>query len=129
MKVVGNQFGIEITKPWSKEMYKHNNIAREEVKSEVRNFLTEEVDSFLTKEGLHDSDLASCSFATKDLKERGYEKLANSVRTILKFSTGNGFYFDEVLEQVENRLENLAYFEARDIAERLDIKHKIVGFK
>lgn len=40
VKVVGNQYGIEITKPWSDEMYAHNEKVSELMKKHILESLT-----------------------------------------------------------------------------------------
>ena len=41
MKVIGTEYGIEITKPWNEKMYEHNDLVAKLIKVELSNKLEE----------------------------------------------------------------------------------------
>lgn len=54
MKVIGKKYGIEITKPWSKEMYEWNDTVAKLIKMDLYKTLKEMYDSGASKSEMND---------------------------------------------------------------------------
>ena len=89
-------FGIEVTKPHSKEMYTHNNKVAEELKSNILNAWKK----LLSK--LEDDD--------RYFMERDWDNGDNSITTLIKLQKnvmysgyGDGYTVGDVNEEFEKR--------------------------
>lgn len=113
-------YGIEITKPWSKEMYDHNDMVAEAVKVKVHlmwiNACSSESDEF-------SSDM--------DWLDEATPEMLKIQRAVMCYSFGPGFDVAEVARRVEEELEDAPYYRLKDIAEdlKLDLKQGFVGFE
>ena len=117
------EFGIEITKPWSKEMYDHNDRVAEQVKAAVHQMWMDACNKFQAEMGEEFmSDMEWISEAPKSLKD------------IQVAITGYGFRYGydvaSVSSIVEEDLEDAPYYRLKEIAEdlELDLKQGFVGF-
>ena len=109
------EYGIQITKPWSREMYDHNDMVAEAVKVKVFEMWT-------NASSLHMSDLDWLDAATPEM--------IKIQRAVLCYSFGPGFNVADVAERVGAEIEDAPYFRLKDIAEELGLKLKkgFVGF-
>ena len=121
------EYGIQITKPWSREMYAHNDEVAEVVRYAV-----------------HQMWMAAwnaCEREVTDMDEQGdllcymeWDVASDEMKRIQKAVTGYGFGFgysvEDVSLQVEEDIESAPYYRLKDIAEELDIKLEkgFVGF-
>jgi hypothetical protein len=114
------EFGITITKPWSKEMYAHNEAVADVVRFEVKELLDAALCNFL-----EDFDL------TEDALELPWDEASGDLVGIQKAITCYGFGFgytvESVLDKVEQELEDAPLYRLKDIAEELGL-HLEKGF-
>jgi hypothetical protein len=118
------EFGITITKPWSKEMYAHNEAVADVVRLEVKALLDAEVNNFLADFDLADDALALAweDDATPELK--------NIQTAITCYGFGVGYAVERVLDIVEQELEDAPLYRLNDIADELglELEKGFVGF-
>ena len=116
------KYGIKITKPWSKEMYAHNEEVKETVINEVRDrweiAYQEAEQDFLDnleedQQGMlfEDSDWNNANQTMQEIQE---------AVTIVNFATG--FEVKDVTEEVENELDDAPFYRLKEIAEELELE-------
>ena len=116
------KYGIKITKPWSKEMYAHNEEVKETVINEVRDrwelAYQEAEKDFLDnleedQQGMlfDDSDWNNANQIMQEIQE---------AVTIVNYATG--FDIKEVTEEVENELDDAPFYRLKEIAEELELE-------
>ena len=116
------KYGIKITKPWSKEMYDHNEEVKETVVNEVRDrweiAYQEAEKDFLDnleedQQGMlfDDSDWNNANQTMQEIQE---------AVTIINYATG--FDVKEVTEEVEDELDNAPFYRLKEIAEELELE-------
>jgi hypothetical protein len=118
------EFGITITKPWSAEMYAHNEAVADVVRLEVKALLDAEVNNFLADFDLADDALALAweDDATPELK--------NIQTAITCYGFGVGYAVERVLDIVEQELEDAPLYRLNAIADELglELEKGFVGF-
>ena len=116
------KYGIKITKPWSKEMYAHNEEVKETVINEVRDrweiAYQEAEQHFLDdleedQQGMlfEDSDWLNANQTMQEIQE---------AVTIINF--GSGFEVKDVTEEVEDTLDDAPFYRLKEIAEELELE-------
>ena len=121
------EYGIQITKPWSREMYDHNDEVADVVRAAV-----------------HQRWVAAwneCEREVTDMDEEGdllcymeWDVASDEMKRIQTAVTCYGFGFgysvEDVSLRVEEEIESAPYFRLKDIAEELEIKLEkgFVGF-
>jgi hypothetical protein len=115
------EFGITITKPWSKEMYAHNEAVADEVRLAVKELLDAEVNNFLA-----DFDLADDALALP-WDDDATPELKNIQTAITCYGFGVNYTVEHVLDIVEQELEDAPLYRLKDIAEELGL-HLEKGF-
>ncbi len=90
------QYGIEITKPFSKDMYSHNDTVAEEMK---RNILSEIHLAYSQAMG---------DIAANGGSDAGEKRLRKIVQTIEGYSYGDGYELDDIKNNGINTLANIA---------------------
>ena len=116
------KYGIKITKPWSKEMYAHNEEVKETVINEVRDrweiAYQEAEQDFLDnleedQQGMlfEDSDWDNANQTMQEIQE---------AVTIVNFATG--FEVKDVTEEVEDTLDDAPFYRLKEIAEELELE-------
>jgi hypothetical protein len=118
------EFGITITKPWSKEMYDHNEAVADVVRVEVKALLDAEVNNFLA-----DFDLTEDAL-TLAWEDDATPELKNIQTAITCYGFGSGYTVERVLDIVEQELEDAPLYRLKDIAEELglELEKGFVGF-
>jgi hypothetical protein len=116
------EYGITITKPWSKEMYDHNEDVAEVVTNKVQSMWAEalnECQDELGEEFMTDVDW---SLATPEM--------VKIQKAVTCYGFGAGYTIAEVAEAVEMELDRSASFRLKEIAEELDIvlEKGFIGF-
>ena len=115
------EFGIEITKPWSKEMYVHNDELAEDLKEwifdmwdEAYTLSKESYDDFLEddQEGLEFGDSDPHNFN---------ETMINICEAVTYYNFGGGYTVDDIADEVEKEIEAAAFWRLKEIAEELEI--------
>jgi hypothetical protein len=116
------EFGITITKPWSKEMYDHNDAVAEAVKVKV-----------------HEMWISACSKIEFEVEEfasntdwlyASTTEMIKIQKAITCYSFGSGYDVAEVSRRVEEEIEDAPYYRLKEIAEdlELDLNPGFVGF-
>jgi len=126
------EFGIEITKPWSKEMYAHNDEVRDVVVGMITKMWRDEMATLRTawEEEMEDEEFDY----TPDFEEAEWNHFDEGILSDIQSAvTGYGFMNYSVVdveEQVLNELETAAYWRLNQIVEELDLKLEkgFVGF-
>jgi hypothetical protein len=116
------EFGITITKPWSKEMYDHNDAVADLVRNEVEALWIAELMKFQEATGesfMSDVEWISAPEALKDIQT-----------AVTCYGFGYGYDVAAVAEIVMQELEDAPYFRLKDIVEDLGLKLEkgFVGF-
>ena len=124
------EYGITITKPWSKEMYDHNDEVAEVVKDRVtdmwRNALTQ------LEESLELQDEEGYEIAMLDLEwsECATNELLTIQRSVNGYGFGNNYSIGDVAERVEQELIEAPLYVLNEIAQALELKLEkgFIGF-
>ena len=116
-------YGIEITKPWSSEMYDHNEMVAEAVRILVTQRWENALNAFeeeLGEEFMSDTEWSVV--ATAEMKK--------IQRAITGYGFGFGYSVADVHHIIEGEIENAPYYRLKDIAEELELDLKVgfVGF-
>ena len=116
------EFGITIVKPWSKEMYDHNDAVAEDVRGIVLEMWEEAINEFQDDMGesfMSDVDWISVPETLKDIQT-----------AITCYGFGYGYDVAAVSERVLQDLEDAPYFRLKDIVDELGLELEIgfVGF-
>jgi hypothetical protein len=138
-KAKKTQYGIEITKPWSKEMYAHNEDVMEAAKEQIckmweqaYNVAEEEYEremqtdrSFTGISGVHYEEFGDIEWV-----EGKTEFLDEIQRVVTCYGFGFGFDMNTVFESVQEELENAPYYRVNEMVEELGIELEkgFVGF-
>jgi hypothetical protein len=117
------EYGIQITKPWSREMYNHNDEVAEAVKAKVLamwNDAYEELEEFVEA---YDDE---CDEDEISLQDIDWDFATEKTVEIQKAVTGHGFGFGytvgQVVDRVMQELDDAAYYQLKDIAEELELE-------
>ena len=121
-KEIKTQYGIQIVKPWSKEMYAHNEMVAEAVRILVTQRWENELNAFEETLGEFAEDVEWISEAPKSLKD--------IQRAITCYGFGYGYDVERVSRIVEQELEDAPLYRVNEIAEELELDLKVgfVGF-
>ena len=131
------KYGIEITRPWSKEMYAHNEEVGETVKAEILKLWETAME-----QAKQEYDDNTCEI---EAEENGYEiepflereytdvqiiELREIQTVITCYGFGMGFSMKMVDEEVRADLDNAANFRLKEIAEdmELNLEKEFIGF-
>ena len=118
------KYGIEITKPWSKEMYAHNDEVLREVVEEVKDrwlhayhdsensYETDTVmsDQYNDYPEFMDSDWDNANAIMMDIQE-----------AVTVTGYGSGYTIYDVEKDVHQELEAMPYWRAKEVAEDLSL--------
>ena len=126
------EFGIEITKPWSKEMYAHNDEVQEVVVGIITKMWRDEMAEVRTawEEEMSDEEFDY----TPDFEEAEWdhfnEGILSDIQTAVTCYGFLNYSVVDVEEQVLNELETAPYWRLNQIVEELDLKLEkgFVGF-
>ena len=120
------EYGIEITKPWSKEMYAHNDEVMEVAKEEIKKEWLAAYD--LAQDAWEDHENEHFPFATWE--EAANNSMQYVQRAITCYGFGMGFTVEDVETEVLRELELAPYYRVKEMVEELDIRltKGFVGF-
>lgn len=120
------EYGITITKPWSTEMYDHNDALAEVVKAKVlemwnKAYATEEA------EFVDEDDLGS-EFGDMQWDAASSEMVA--IQKAITYYSFSNQSIQEVAEEVKSELENMPTFQLKELVEELEIELEkgFIGF-
>jgi len=112
------EFGITITKPWSKEMYDHNEDVAEIVKEKVHQMWVDALKEAI--EDYREEDEVGNLYCEMDWGQASNE-MWRIQKAITYYSYCNQS-IEEVADEVEETLENMPLFQLKELVEELDIK-------
>ena len=120
------EFGIEIVKPWSKEMYAHNEALAEVVKEKVHVLWVAAYEA-AEAEFVDEDDLGN-EFIDMQWDEAS-EDMIKIQQAITYYSYSNQSIGD-VAEEVEDQLKNMPLYQLKELVEELEIKLEkdFIGF-
>ena len=116
-------YGIEITKPWSSEMYAHNEQVAEVVREKVLGMWNEAMAEF-------QDQYAESFMSDIEWHANTYESLRNIQTAITCYGFGYGYDVAAVEAIVLQELEDAPFYRLVDIVDDLDIELEkgFVGF-
>ena len=112
------EFGITITKPWSKEMYDHNEDVAEIVKEKVHQMWVDALKEAI--EDYRDEDELGNLYCEMDWGQAS-DEMWRIQKAITYYSYCNQS-IEEVADEVEETLENMPLFQLKELVEELEIK-------
>jgi len=132
-KAPKKEYGIEIVKPWSKEMYNHN----DKVADEVRDIVEKKwKDAYTAAEADYDAeyedeDFTPEGFEYADWLSNQTDELVALQEAVIIVGYGPGFEMHRVDEDFRKELETAAYWRLNEIAEELEIELtcQLIGLK
>jgi hypothetical protein len=117
------EYGIQIVKPWSKEMYDHN----EEVADIVRDIIEKRIDAELSAFASEYADMDEAMDQNWSSVDDEFKQLQKAITC---YSFGTMYSVCEVLDEIEKELDRSATFRLKEIAEELglELEKGFVGF-
>ena len=117
MKVI--KYGIPITKPWSKEMYAHNDAVLREVVEEVKD---KWLHAYHDSENVYEADVEDDE---PEFMESDWDN-ANAImmdiqEAVIITGYGSGYTIYDVEKDVQQELEAMPYWRAKEVAEDLSL--------
>jgi hypothetical protein len=132
------EFGIEITKPWSQEMYAHNEAVADEVRTTVEFMWVEAIGLALDDFCADPWDENETPLTYDDAWDMDWETATQLVggeleriqRAVTVYGFGTGYNLYKVDQRVMPELEEAPFYRLKDIAEELGLKLEkgFVGF-
>ena len=123
------EFGIEIVKPWSTEMYNHNEAVADVVRNKV--FLMWDAAMELLEQSLELND-EGFEIDILDLEWKGYrnDDLLTIQKAVTYYGFGTGYTVGDVAEQVSQEIIDAPLYRLNEIAEELglELEKGFVGF-
>jgi len=122
------KYDIAITKPWSKEMYDHNDGVLREVVEEVKSKWLHAYHNLENEYYIGSSD-NDYEFQDAPWNYEADSILQDIQKAILVTSYGSGFTMHDVHNDVHLELEAIAYWRAKEVAEdlSLSLSKKFIG--
>ena len=112
------EFGITITKPWSKEMYDHNEEVAEIVKETVHQMWVDALKEAM--EDYRDEDELGNLYSELDWGQAS-DEMVRIQKAITYYSYSNQS-IEEVADEVEETLEDMPLYQLKELVEELEIK-------
>ena len=112
------EFGITITKPWSKEMYAHNEEVAEIVKETVHQMWVDALKEAM--EDYRDEDELGNLYSEMDWGQAS-DEMWRIQKAITYYSFSNQS-IEEVADEVEETLEDMPLYQLKELVEELEIK-------
>jgi len=132
------KYGIEITKPWSKEMYDHNEKVGEDVKTQILKKWNEAMEQAKLEydENTCEIEAEENGYEIEPFLEREYtdvqtEELRNIQKDVTLYGFGMGYSMKNIDEEVQNELECAASYRLKEMAEDmgLELEYEFIGLK
>jgi hypothetical protein len=123
-KVAKVEYGIQITKPWSREMYNHNDIVAVVVRIKVKQLWIAAMAEFRKQFDYNDHMLEADWVSASD-------ELKRIQTAITCYRFGSGYDVNQVADRVMQELDDAPYYRLKDIAEELglELEKGFVGLK
>ena len=135
MKNVKEQYGIKLTKPWSNEMYDHNEKVGEIIKAKI---LDKWLDALQRAETEYNDQIdieENDGYEPEEFYIREYtdvrsEEMENIQKDVTLYGYGMGYSVKDIDETIKNELENAANYRLKEMAEdmELELEQEIIGF-
>ena len=132
------KYGIEITKPWSKEMYDHNNKVSEEMKANLMHHWNliikrmEQDDRYLMDREWNEDEIKS----PKSKGGYGFPELIKIQRAVCWSGFGSGYTFQDVCDEFESELDTMQNYQLHEEYSHLSFegivrrtKHMMIGYE
>ena len=132
------KYGIEITRPWSKEMYAHNEEVGETVKAEILKLweaamekAKQEYDDNTCEIEAEENGYEIEPFLEREYTDVQTEELRNIQKDVTLYGYGMGYPMKDVNAEVINELETAASYRLKEMAEDmgLDLEYEFIGLK
>ncbi len=123
------KYGIQIVKPWSREMYDHNDEVSEAAKEAILNKWQSVYDE-AEKKWSDDEDEYSMPFADAEWTDAKTDELEEVQTAITCYRFSTGYDVQEVANRSLQELEYAAYWRVKEIVEDLEIEleKEFIGF-
>ena len=107
------EYGIQIVKPWSKEMYAHNDEVADVVREQLMKIFNQFADNLVPG---------------KESKKG--DALQNFGKKVVGYGGWIGFSNARILQEIERAIEDAPFYRLKEIAEELELKLEkgFVGF-
>jgi hypothetical protein len=118
------EYGIQITKPWSREMYNHNDNVAVVVRIKVKQLWIAAMAEYRKEFDYNDQMLEADWVSASD-------ELKRIQTAITCYGFGSGYDVNQVADRVMQELDDAAYYRLKDIAEELglELEKGFVGLK
>lgn len=134
MKKIKEMYGVAIVKPWSKEMYDHNDKVAEEIKATIfSKWLLAYSDAEIAWNN-EEVDLDQESVEYVDLSDGSWEYCASDEmidiqKAITCYGFGSGYTIADIEEKLKNELEHAPYYRLKEMAEdlKIELKEELIG--
>ena len=113
------KYGIEITKPWSKEMYNHNDEVLREVVEEVKD---KWLHAYHDSENVYEADVEDYEPEFMDSDWDNANAIMMDIQEAVTVTGyGSGYTIYDVEKDVHQELEAMPYWRAKEVAEDLSL--------
>jgi hypothetical protein len=109
------EYGIEIVKPWSREMYNHNDIVAVVVRIKVKQLWIAAMAEFRKQFDYNDQMLEADWVSASD-------ELKRIQTAVTCYGFGSGYDVNQVVDRVMQELDDAAYYRLKEIAEELELE-------
>jgi hypothetical protein len=124
------EYGIRIVKPWSKEMYDHNDRVIDVVTGKIETMWAEAWNRAEKAFNVEDDEFPDNEFRDMEWLDVATPELIRIQRAITCYGYGSGYTVAEVGSRLEVELDNCPAYRLAEMVEELDIKLEkgFVGF-
>ena len=125
------KYGIEIVKPWSKEMYNHNDKVADEIRDEVwERWAAAYKDAELDFEENLEEDQEGMLFSESPW-DNSNQVMMDIQDAVTVMGYGSGYDVKDVKNDVIDELEAAAYWRLKEIAEdlKIELTCQFIGLK
>ena len=132
------KYGIEITKPWSKEMYAHNEKVGEDIRTQILKMWVEAMEQAKLgyDENTCEIEAEENGYEIEPFLEREYtdvqtEELRSIQQYVTCYGFGMGYSMKNIDEEVQNELECAASYRLKEMAEDmgLELEYEFIGLR
>tara|TARA_R110000772_G_scaffold122496_2_gene228737 strand:- start:210 stop:584 length:375 start_codon:yes stop_codon:yes gene_type:complete len=124
--MIKEKYGIEITKPWSSEMYDWNDKVLEDLKKKITKLWKQGYASALEDYKELDQDM---KFEDSDWSIHSNGIMEEVQKSITFSGYGSGFTIYDIEKEVFQELEVAPYWHVKQMAEELYIEEMFIGLK
>jgi hypothetical protein len=124
------EFGITITKPWSSEMYDHNEQVADVVKEQVSDMWRAALSQLEESLELQDEEGYEIAMLDLEWSECATVELLEIQRVVNGYGFGRGYTIGAVSERVERELIEAPLYVLNEIARSLELplEKEFIGF-